>query len=526
MTIQNLRYSLSISLVSGLLMLQGCSLNPNFLGETGATASKPGSTATQGATTHKQKSVPSVELGNQLFKQGRKEEAANTYYRAALGLPSPQRERVILQAAEVTASLGDDKTTKQYLKKIPRQALLGENQTRYRYTLALLALQNEQANLALHLLPVGATEMSAGLQNKIQLVRQRALEMGGSLPDQRQIARGLPPELEPAANERPAQPSVLPRAVENLAVLLPDSGALGAVSKEIYQGMQDMGSQFGTVTNSKKYATTSANVLAQYQQAASEGADIIVGPLDKDALDVLLANSSSLTVPVLSLNYTTDGQTSSALYQFGLSPEDEARQVAAIANSRGLRQALVLVPDSQWGTRLAEAFTAAYRSAGGQVVNSIAYPNSTSKDYLGTLQAALANSDGMQMVFLGASPTQARLMKPLLQAQAPDLPVYATSHVFSGRVEKSKDADLEGIIYTEVPFVLQSLQQGSLEQLKYPRLYALGMDAVVIAKNLPALTQSQGLQGRTGEISLGPNRMIQRRLTMATFKDGLPTPLE
>lgn len=531
MIIQDLRYSLSISLMSGLFMLQGCSLNHNPLVDTGSSASKQATTLGQSRHYGKQKTVPTVELGNQLFKQGRKQEAADTYYRAALGLPSPQRERVILQAAEVTASLGDDRATKYYLKQTPRQALAGENQARYRYTLALLALQNEQANQALRLLPLQATDhMSEGLRNKVLLVRQRALEMGGSLPKERQITQSdIPPELqvEVDVNERPApQPNVLPRAVENLAVLLPDSGALGAVSKEIYQGMQDMGSQFGTVTNSKKYATTSANVLAQYQQAASEGADIIVGPLDKEALDILLANSSALTVPILSLNYASDGETSPALYQFGLSPEDEARQVAAVTTNRGLSQALVLVPDSQWGSRLAEAFTAAYRSLGGQVVNSIAYPNSTNKNYLSVLQAALANSSGAQMVFLGASPTQARLMKPLLQAQAPDLPVYATSHIFSGRVKKSKDADLDGIIYTEIPFVLQSLQQGSLEQLKYPRLYALGMDAVAIAKNLSALTQNQGMHGRTGEIRLSANRMIQRRLTMATFKDGLPTPLE
>jgi len=348
------------------------------------------------------------------------------------------------------------------------------------------------------------------------------------IPTQPSNLSGIPPGLQPHAvtnQHTTQQQSILPRAVENLAVLLPDSGALGSVGKEIYQGMQDMGNQFGTVTSSKRYATTAANVINQYQQATSEGADIVVGPLDKDALDELLA-SSVLTVPVLSLNYASDEQSSPALYQFGLSPEDEARQVAAFTTGRGLRQALVLVPDSQWGSRLAAAFTAAYTATGGQVMSSVAYPNSTSKDYLGTLQAALANSSGAQMVFLGASPTQARLMKPLLQAQAPDLPVYATSHVFSGRVERNKDADLEGIIYTEVPFVLQSLQQGSLEQLKYPRLYALGMDAVAIAKNLPALTQNQRIQGRTGEISLAPNRLIQRRLVMTTFKDGLPTPLE
>lgn len=522
MTIQDLRYSFSISLMSGFFMLQGCSLMPNSLGQMGLNSSaQPNGSQAQTPLN----ATPSVELGNQLFKQGRKAAAAETYYRAALSLASPQRERVLLQAAEVSASLGDDKKTKHYLNHIPRRALTGENQARYRYTLALLALQNEQADQALHLLPLQSKAMSAGLHSKVMLVRQRALEMGGTLAANSSSAQNIPPDLEPA-KERPAQQNVLPNSVENIAALLPDSGALGAVSKEIYRGMQDMGAQFGTVTSSKKYATTASNVLSKYQQAASEGADLIIGPLDKDALDLLLANGESLTVPVLSLNYATDAQNAAALYQFGLSPEDEARQVAEVAVNRGLRQALVLVPDSQWGTRLAEAFTTAYTAAGGQVITSAAYPNNTSKNYLGTLQTALANSNGMQMVFLGASPTQARLMKPLLQAQAPDLPVYATSHVFSGRVEKTKDSDLDGIIYTEVPFVLQSLQQGSLEQLQYPRLYALGMDAVAVAKNLPALTQNQRIQGRTGEISLAQNHMIQRRLTMATFKDGLPTPLD
>lgn len=529
MTIQDLRHSLSISLMSGLFILQGCSLNSNPLGNTASSANRQANIQGQTGRFGQQQTIPTIELANQLFKQGRKQEAADIYYRAALNLPSPQRERVLLQAAEVTASLGDDRSTKHYLKQIPRQALVGENQARYRYTLALLALQNEQANQALRLLPLQATDMTDGLRQKVLLVRQRALEMGGRLPNlnERQIAQGIPPELQAEVNTPPIpQANVLPRKAENLAALLPDSGALGTVGKEIYQGMQEMGSRFGTVTNSKKYATTSTNVVAQYQQAASEGADLILGPLDKEALDALLANSHALTVPVLSLNYASTGQSSPALYQFGLSPEDEARQVANVASYRGLRQALVLVPDSQWGSRLAEAFIKAYQSAGGQVINQVAYPNSATQAYLSALQAALANSSGAQMVFLGASPTQARLMKPLLQAQAPHLPVYATSHIFSGRIEKSKDLDLEGIIYTEIPFVLENLQQGSLEQLKYPRLYALGMDAVAVAKNLPSLTHNQRIQGYTGEISLTANRMIQRRLTMATFKDGLPMPLE
>jgi outer membrane PBP1 activator LpoA protein len=527
MTIQDLRYSLSISLMSSCLLLQGCSLYSNALTTDYSSSRKPTNLQGQSGRIDPAKALPTVELANQLFKQGRKQEAAATYYRAALSLPPPQRERVLLQAAEVTASLGDKRNTHYYLQQIPRQALVGENQARYRYTLALLALQTEQPDQALHLLPLQAPEMTAGLRNKVLLVRQRALEMGGRLPNEYQIAQGIPPELQAEAQQTPqTQSSIVPQVVEHLAVLLPDQGALGAVSQEISQGIREMSRQFGTVTTSKNYPTTQANILAQYQQAASEGADLIIGPLDKEALEVLLANSSVLTVPVLSLNYASAGQTAPALYQFGLSPEDEARQIALVASQRGLRQALVLVPDSQWGSRLAEAFSRAYQAAGGQVMHQLAYPNNSTKNYLSALQAALANSKDAQMIFLGASPTQARLMKPLIQAQAPDLPVYATSHIFSGRLAKNKDIDLDGIIYTEIPFVLQSLQQGSLDQLKYPRLYALGMDAVAVAKNLPSLTHNQRLQGHTGEISLATNRMIQRRLTMATFKDGLPIPLE
>ena len=516
MIIQELRYPLSITVLSACLLLQGCSLPVNRFTSSTLDLYTPTSMGSYKAK------PATVELGNQLFKRGKKRAAAETYYKAALDLASPQRERVILQAAEVSASLGDERSTKFYLKQIPRQALVGESRARYQYTLALLALQHDQANQALRLLPLKAS-MTPGLRNKVLLVRQRALEMGGLLNNGQPY---VPPEIRAqVVPEATRAQSVLPKAANNLAVLLPESGALGAVSKEIYQGMQDASGQLGA-TNTQFYATTSSNVLSKYAQAAEAGSDLIVGPLDKDALDVLVANSERLSVPILSLNYTTDKSSSPILYQFGLSPEDEAQQIAGVASNRGIRQAIVIVPDSQWGSRLANAFTQAYQAAGGQVVDTVSYPNSATKSYKDIIQNALGQTGDAQMIFLGASPTQARLLKPLIQARVADLPIYATSHIFSGKIERTKDADLDGIIYTDVPFILESIQQGSLETLKYPRLYALGMDAVLVAKNLPNLLNSQQIRGRTGVISLGEGRMLQRHLSMATFKDGLPIPLD
>ena len=480
--------------------------------------------------------TPSIEHANNLLKQGRKKEAADMYYRAAIGFPSPQRERVILQAAEITASLGESGITNQYLKRVPRSALVGENLPRYQYILALLALQSKQPNQALGLLPKSTSGLPAGLSEKIILVRKRAIEMGGTAnttqrsPTNPQAPRANRPPLVTTAptvtmdpQEPPPQQNVVPVASNKLAVLLPQNGALGAVSQEIYQGIQDAQSRYGD-TRSQMYDISPANALSQYQQAVADGADIVIGPLDKDSLSVLLANQGALSIPVLSLNYS-DSRTPANLYRFGLSPEDEARQVAEFSIGRGQSQAIVMVPDSSWGKRLAEAFIQTYQSRGGRILNLTSYTNQASTDYLGQVNAALASGAGAQMVFLGASPTQARLIRPLLQAKAGSLPVYATSHIYSGRPEKAKNVDLDGIIYTEVPMILDGEVNGNLETLQYPRLYALGSDAVLIAKNLQNLSRQGKLHGRTGEISLDGNRNIQRRLSMATFASGEPRSL-
>ncbi len=474
---------------------------------------------------------PSIELGNQLLAQGKKQAAADVYYRSAFSYASPQRKRIILQAAELAASLGENHLTNSYLQRIPPASLQGEIFARYQYIQALLALQNKQANQALGLLPRGLAPLSPGLRDKVLLVRNRAIQLGGTaIPNyggQQQYTSSAYPSAPLAAIQTPpmaATTIALPQASDKMAVLLTQSGPLAAVSAEIYQGIQEVQASQGGRT--KLYSVSANNALQQYQQAVADGANIVVGPLDKEALAVLLRNPQALSVPILTLNYNTEVASPPTLFQFGLSPEDEAQQIAELTTARGQRQAIVMVPDSAWGKRLADSFIRVYQSHGGQVISLVNYPNRDAGTYLQHVQTALANGRGANMVFLGASPTQARLLRPLLQAQAGMLPVYATSHIFSGRSEPNKDVDLDGTIYTEIPLVLEGIKNGSLNLLKFPRLYAMGADAAMIAAQLPALAQRQQLRGKTGDIRLGPNHSIQRRLNLATFINGVPTPLE
>lgn len=473
-------------------------------------------------TTQPQQPLPNANgaallaQANQLIRQGKKREAAQAYFQASAQYAPPKRERIVLQAAELAASMGDSRTTQKYLNTIPRAALQGENGVRFNYVQALLALQLKNPNKALSLLPPANTPVSSGLKTKLAHIRSKALAQQ-SKPAASTITKPLP-----STNTHTTKPT-LPSTTNKLAVLLPKSGRLSGVGAEIFKGIQHAQAKVGASTRIKLYDVSQGGALAQYKAAVSEGADMVVGPLDKASIQQLLSQPAELSKPILSLNYIGQGAPVS-LYQFGLSPEDEVRQIAEFAIRRRQNNALVMTPNSQWGQRLQQAFTQAYKAQGGKVLHAASYSGS---DYNAQVQAALAKTQGKaQMVFVAASPSQARAIRPVLKTQAGILPVYATSHIFSGTPNPSLDRNLDGIIYTEIPWVLESQKAGRLGQDKYPRMFALGIDAFVIAKNLSKLSRSNSvLRGKTGYTRLMPNRNIQRRLDFATFANGLPKPL-
>lgn len=532
-----LKHFLYPIIISATFMLQGCSVVPEVGGNIAEPVGNPQpipvapplNTAPQNiqppVTTQTPRPIApppkvarntaTLAQANTLIRQGKRREAAETYFQASRNHPSPKRERIILQAAEIAAGASDSRTVNRYLSQIPNHALQGENGIRHSYVKALLALQLNNPKMALSLLPPTNIQVSSGLRAKLEHVRKKALAQS------RPVATTSPLPQTPAAPPAPA----LPAATNKLAILLPKSGRLSSVGNEIFKGIKHAQAKVGGNTRSKLYDVSQGGALAQYKLAVSEGADMIVGPLDKAAIAQLLSNAHELSKPILALNYV-DQSTPASLYQFGLSPDDEATQVAEFALRRGQKNALVMVPNSKWGQRLEAAFTNAYRSRGGQVLHVARYSNAPA-GYLNQVQAALQATQGKaQMVFLAASPSQARLMRPLLQAQASLLPVYATSHIFSGQPNPSKDNDLDGIIYTEIPWVLETQKAGRLGSSKYPRMFALGIDAFVIAKNLNKLARSNSvLRGKTGQTRLLPNRRIQRRLDFATFINGRPSPL-
>ena len=132
------------------------------------------------------------------------------------------------------------------------------------------------------------------------------------------------------------------------------------------------------------------------------------------------------------------------------------------------------------------------------------------------------------MVFMLARPQQARSLKPLLEYHyAGDLPIYGTSRLYAGYEDTRKDRDINGIRFTDMPWVLRkpsAMQQTINTEIKqskqYQRMYALGIDSFQLHPRLRQLqeTANSRVYGHTGRLKLNERNEIERQMLFARFK--------
>lgn len=344
-----------------------------------------------------------------------------------------------------------------------------------------------------------------------------------------------------------------------IAVLLPSKGPYQPVTEAIKSGFLSAyyaDNHLGVKPSIRFYDSSdkTKSFMTLYQQAVKDGADIIVGPLDKSAISQL-SQLPKLEVPVLTLNYAEEASsTNSDLYQFGLLPEDEARQAAEQAIRENKTRAAILVPDSPWGQRLKVAFQQRYTELGGSVLSSQSF-NDQIDDYslaikqllnlhqsnnrhknlqrlLGTsLKYTPYRRQDIDMIFLAATHRSARGIMPAFKFHhAGDLPVYSTSHVYTGNRDKLADIDLNGLMFCDTPWTLTSndklnhtFSQHWPEKKNYTRLFALGVDSYRLLYNLNFLSKYEfaRFSGQTGNIYMDENNRLHRELLWAKFRRGI-----
>lgn len=354
---------------------------------------------------------------------------------------------------------------------------------------------------------------------------------------------------------------------KSIALLLPLKGELatqGAAVKEGFFAAYYIDAKEPSAGLPKIMVIDTNNdkdVLPAYQKALKQGAEFIVGPLTKPALDIL-TKAGNPQVPILALN-TLDTLSEPGVYQFGLTPENEAKQAALSAYAHGNRKALLFVQKGTWGDRVSEAFDKAFSQAGGDVVDvvffnprdnmsevvkealhiqdvQVAAVQEAARTGKGVPFAAKARDD-VDMVFMAAMPMEARQIPPMLAYYfAKSWPVYATASVYSGTPNPKLDQDLNGVTFCDIPWLIEEPQHNTFGTPDTPvqqlwptqprpqtRLYAMGVDAYEIIPRLSrmAIQQNLSFDGATGELTLNDRQQIQRALPCTKFVQGVPVKL-
>jgi outer membrane PBP1 activator LpoA protein len=341
----------------------------------------------------------------------------------------------------------------------------------------------------------------------------------------------------------------------SIALILPNSGPHSQQANAIKAGFLAAYYYNNTADRAviQFYDSAENDSRQLYQQAVNNGADLIIGPLEKQNI-LQLTKIKTLKVPVLALNQI-DNLAKKNLYQLSLSPVDDIFQLTMKATQQGHNRILLLHPDTATGNRLGHYLEYFWPKQGRLIIDSQAYSPEKNdfstpiqrllnlnesnsrirklKTFIPDLKAVARRRQDIDAIFLIGQPRSARLLKPQLQFyRAEKLPIYATSQIYSGLPNPLQDSDLDAITFCDSPWLFKQTYAGplSLENLKpswqqfpqsYLRLIALGIDAHQLIPHLNNL-QNILFKGATGHLLLAKNNHISRQLVCAKFKAGKP----
>ncbi len=349
-------------------------------------------------------------------------------------------------------------------------------------------------------------------------------------------------------------------APKKVALIVPLSGRLAAVGGAIrdgfvagyFQSRLEHGEQPEIIV----YDSANGDSMERiYQDALAAGAEMVIGPLLKKNIDQLI-QFNAMPIPTMVLNRLNMEYAPANMYQFGLPVEDEAAQIARYAIRKGQMRAFVINAEPSVGYRATQSFVKTYEQLGGSVaqvadISKNEDPKEAITRLLGVdkveqrtnelqnllnipIESSGQGSAHADAIFLISDIKRARIIKPYLNYYyAYNLPLYATSNIYTGRSNAHTDNDLSGIMFTDAPWMLEtsskirSLKRDLAKTLpktqrSLGRFFALGHDAFVLIPELGQLSAlpDAAIDGLTGILSMDPYGKIKRQLAWGHFEKG------
>ena len=345
-----------------------------------------------------------------------------------------------------------------------------------------------------------------------------------------------------------AAPLPISGRLHKIALLLPMTGQASGYAAIIKSGFDFAWRQLpgdGRV-QLQVYDTGVVPVNDALNQARSEGSDFIVGPLTRSEVDV--AAASSVSVPMLTLNFLSSGRSApDGMYQYALSPEEDARVIARRLLAAGQKRGAALAPTGDWGTRVLAAFSQELQAGGGTLLTQSVY-DPAGHDFSGPIRSVLATDQSyarlqrlqttlgvklefeprsradLDFVFAPGQAATLRLLRPQLRFQyAGTVPVYATADAFAADAGVANQ-DLEGLIVPALPWLVpgsgsadgvrQAAQDAAGQGTAWQSsLFAFGYDACQLALAIAASGRDHGnvhVDGLSGQLTVDAAGRVHR----------------
>lgn len=325
------------------------------------------------------------------------------------------------------------------------------------------------------------------------------------------------------------------RSYRHVALLVPESGSAAAAATALRDGFF---AGYFSEGRSRPEVTvfdagdSAATALAAYERATQAGAEIVIGPLTRDAVTALF-RLPHLPVPVLALNRPeADVSPPPGAASFALAPEDDGIAMAERLAQRNVETAVVITGADQTARRAAQSFTGRFADRGGRVVASIDYYPGGEGRTAAAIADAFRGNPGAALV-LALDRSEARTVVPAIRAlPMPAVFAVSTASLADGRGDTAADRELDNIEFPYFPWLLgdriglpsQSTLARSLPTARgaAARLFAFGIDAFRLIGFIDHLAENRDaeIEGATGQLRLSPFAFVERRPAWARFSNG------
>jgi uncharacterized protein len=295
----------------------------------------------------------------------------------------------------------------------------------------------------------------------------------------------------------------------------------------------------GITVNLIETGDTPQEVLAGYSAASAQN-DIVVGPLSRTGVTTV-AQRAEVSKPTLALT-APEIQGGAGLPRqllvMGLSIEDEAKQLADWASfEKPASRAIVVSTKTAWQRRAAQAFGAQWKRLGYELETAVLDApegNLSGKDLV-QLKKRLPPGQPV-VLFAALDAWQARQLRTAVGSQVPMYgtsqlnPVTLADHDTADRVE-----DMDGTRLLDIPWQLQAdhpavmvyprlvVSADRKRNADMERLYALGIDAFRVAREIATRHTDFMVDGVTGKLSVRFDSIgtrFERTVQQAVYRDG------